>query len=163
MNPGNLRRLLVRALRDLHNTPDTAPPVIRLACGMGAFVVAGHVSDQLRNHAVPPRDNFVTVGLACARTVADLGLIVGPYLAHKHGPDTQWIDDSANDPRLFLIGADADNVAPGMVTLGVKAHTVLAGIAHDEAALPEHRRAATSSMQTAALIWSHYGGDGGGW
>ncbi|MFQ6330132.1 hypothetical protein ACLMAL_28900 [Nocardia sp. CWNU-33] len=150
-DPGALRSLLVRALRDLRTTPHLTPPVIRLARGLGAIVIVGHISDQLRDHAIPTRDNYVTVGRACAQTIEDLGPIVGHYLAGVHGPNPQRLADSAADPLLHSHGADPEMIASGMITFGAKVSTMFRSVAHDETALPEHRRVADRSNTTATL------------
>jgi hypothetical protein len=66
--------------------------------------------------------------------------------------------------ELYLSNdADIEVIASAMITLGATLQDALDAVAADESVPVPLRRVAAEVRPAAEVVWSHYGGDSGGW
>jgi hypothetical protein len=128
------------------------------------------VTVLLSADAVPHRDVYDLAKGWCTQSLEVIYDAVGRELVRRYSPGHVAGEPlarqlaAAGQTELGLAAdADIDRIAAAMVTLAAALEELLDGIAGDEAALPGLRDAARAAGAAARLIWSHYGGDSGGW
>ncbi|MFH8985649.1 hypothetical protein [Streptomyces varsoviensis] len=144
------------------------PPVVLLARARRAFAVAGLVSMVLAEHGVPARDAYDLGGILADAACTVLDPVVGPELVAAHRADlrrgeAQQLAQLAEFDITFNARIGEPAIDDTMVTLLTGLSDLLAGVAADERAIPEQRRAARIADAQARELWTHYGGDSGGW
>jgi hypothetical protein len=168
--PLGLAQHLDAASQAIEQTPPSAPAVLRLAQAFGGFYLARAVSVILAAEAGRHRDAYdLAVGWG-TQALQVLSEAIGSRLAAKYAPDhgagDRFFRDLAHSGQVELHTAaeeDVDRIAAAMVSLASRLLEILAGVAEDQAALPQLRAAAQAVTPAAHNTWAHYGGDSGGW
>jgi hypothetical protein len=128
------------------------------------------VTVLLSADAVLHRDAYDLAEGWCTQALDAIYDIAGRELVRRYSPDhavgeplVRQLAAAGQAELDFASDTDVDRIAAAMVTLAAGLEQLLDGVAGDEAALPGLRDVARSAAAAARLIWSHYGGDGGGW
>jgi hypothetical protein len=144
------------------------PAAAVLATARRAFAVAGMVSVLLDDNAVPARDACRAGDEQCRRATTLLDEALGPHLIKRYGTGTFKTD--ADEMRqlgefeLFLSSdVEIDKIASAMIELAATLEKVLKVVTDDESAPLELRQLADATWPAANMVWTHYGGDSGGW
>jgi hypothetical protein len=142
--------------------------VVILATARRAFAIAGMISVLLDEHAIPARDAYQVGDQYCSRARTLLDKALGPHLVKRYGAGTSKADAGElfqdGEAELYLSDdADIEKIASAMITLGAALQDVLGAITADESVPAGLRRLAAQVRPSAEIIWSHYGGDSGGW
>lgn len=96
---------------------------------------------------------------------------VAPFVEREHGcpglgalvvgwadPPTGRTSSPPTAPPEYI-----DGIADGMVFLETLFKALTGSVADDENLPGQIRRAAALATEAAGILWSHYGGDSGGW
>jgi hypothetical protein len=154
---------------DIAAAAQASPPApVLLAHACRGFFIAGAVSSLLDQHAVPRRDNFAVCDEYCDRAVGQLTDVLGPNLLRRYsaGARREDLADLTRDGQAeldFSSDVDVDRIADAMITLGATLREITTPLADNENLPPMIRSAARMSAETAEILWSHFGGDSGGW
>lgn len=161
---------LATAAAVIGQVPAGRPPVAQLAQAWDGFYTARLVTVLLSAEAVPHRDAYDLAEGWCAQALEVLYDAVGRELIRRYSPDHVASEGpvrelAASGEAELALASDQDTgrIAAAMITLAAGLEQLLVGVAADESALPLLRPAAGSSATAAQLIWSHSGGDSGGW
>jgi hypothetical protein len=153
------------ALEDARARQLPAPVV--LAIGRRAFATAGLASIWLDENA-PARDAYQAADHECRRTLPLLDQALGPQLVRRYGGETRTagIAQMSSDASAELClsnDADIEVIARAMTSLGAALQDALVSVAANDAIPPALRETAARARPAADTVWSHYGGDSGGW
>jgi hypothetical protein len=168
--PVGLAQRLDDAAAAIGQVPAAEPAAVRLARAWNGFYTARLVTVLLSAEAVPHRDAYDLAEGWCTQALEAIYDVAGRELVRRYSPD-----HVAGEPLVGELAAagqvelglasdtDLERIAAAMVGLAAGLGQLLDSVAGDEAALPGLRAAARSAAAAAAAIWSHYGGDSGGW
>lgn len=165
---------LAQRVRDttvtLQRQRDGSPVLVRLAHAFNAFYVARAVSVLLDAETTPRRDAYPLTAEWCTGALEVLYDVVGSTLVRRHcslHAGGQQALEAVTFAAQFELAAATDTevarISGEMISLAAALEHLLTRISLDESALPEPQGAARATAETANNIWSHYGGDGGGW
>lgn len=167
--PGPADRLAT-ATATLTDLPPSTPGLVRLAHAFNSFFQARIVAVMLDAESTPHRDAYSLTEGWCTQAMDVLADVAGPHLVRRYCPDhaggEQRISEIAALAQFELFTADdtdVERIATAMISLAAELERLLAAVAADGSALPEQRGAAQAVAPAAHLIWSHFGGDAGGW
>jgi hypothetical protein len=165
-----LAQCLADATVVIEQIPANAPAAVKLAQAWNGFHTLRMVSVILDAEAVPRRDAFALAEGWCTQALElladDLGLqLIRRYSpGHVAGPRHRAEVTRAGQVELMLAtDSDIDVIAAQIASLADVIKNALMTVTDDEAALPQLRSSARVARRLAEQIWSHYGGDGGGW
>ena len=146
------------------------PAVVLLARAWNGFYVARTVTVMFDADAVAHRDAYALADVWFTQSLTWLRDTLGDQLIGRYAPDhvagAPLLKQLAMAARLELHTSsdlDLDRIAAAMIRLAARLQDLLTRVADDDAALPEMRAAARAVVPAAYNIWSHYGGDSGGW
>ncbi|MEV4575509.1 hypothetical protein AB0K16_19895 [Nonomuraea jabiensis] len=132
-------------------------------------MIAETVSGLLDEHAVPRRDAYAVCADYCRRVVRVLSEVLGPHMLRHYTANaalradiTTLRQEGAAEVSLAS-GEDVDRITAALVTLGSALAETLTPMAANESLPPMMRGAARMAADAAGILWSHSGGDSGGW
>ncbi|WP_433499669.1 hypothetical protein ACQP1K_04915 [Sphaerimonospora sp. CA-214678] len=153
-----------------HTSTDPLPPApVVLGHACRAFTIAAAAARLLDEHAIPHRDAYAVCADDCGHAVLALNEILGPHLVRRYTGGTVLRADitalrQKGEEELDLSTIeDTDHITAAMVTLGAALTKALTPMATDENLPPMMREAARMAADAADILWSHFGGDSGGW
>ncbi|MEV5704872.1 hypothetical protein [Actinoallomurus sp. NPDC052274] len=144
------------------------PAPVVLAHARRGFVIGGVVSNVLDDYAVVRRDNYPVCDDFCRRTAKMLHDVLGPHLIRRYNTGTtdaeifQLADVGEAELRESTV-EDIDHIAGALITLGATLLDITGPLADRPELPPAIRGAARVAADSAKILWSHYGGDSGGW
>jgi len=169
-HPPELAQLVRDAAADITRIRTGPPVLVQLAHAFNGFFVARAVSAMLDAESTPGRDAYPLTVDWCTEALETIYDIVGTALIRRHCSLHKGGKKAVEELTVaaqFELAASTDSdiarIANEMISLAAGLEHLLTSIAQDESALPEPRAAARATAWTAHNIWSHYGGDGGGW
>ncbi|MFD7709300.1 hypothetical protein [Streptomyces sp. NPDC059786] len=143
-------------------TGGSGPPAVLLARARRAFVIAQLVSTVLAEHAVPARDAYDLGGSLADAACNVLDPVIGPELIAacradlRHGEAGRLLRLAEVDVTLLAHTGEPE-IDDAMAMLSGALATLLAGVAGNEQALVEQRRAAGTAEAQARELWARYG------
>ncbi|MEV5704779.1 hypothetical protein [Actinoallomurus sp. NPDC052274] len=143
-----------------------APVVLAYACR--GFVIGGVGSSLLYDYAIVRRDNYAVCDDYCHRTAMMLRDVLGSQLIRRYANGTsdaeigQLADAAEAELREYTV-EDIDHIGGALITLGVTLQEITNRLAHRPELPSTIRGAARVAADSAKILWSHYGGDSGGW
>jgi len=146
--------------------PPPAPVVLALA-GQG-FSLGGVVSHLLDQYALPRRDNFAVCAHYCAQALAVLRRTLGPQLMRRYSDgvsdaELREFADIVENELLDSAPEDIEPIAAALISLGAVLHDVITPLINSPDLPVEIRNAARETAEAAEVLYTHYGGDSGGW
>ena len=168
--PAGLEQRLAHAAEVVEQVAADTPAVVQLTQAWNGFYVARTVTVLLDAEAVPHRDAYALAEGWCTQALYALRAVVGERLVRRYSPDhvagellLQELTIAGQFELYASSDMDVDRIAAAMIRLTARLGDLLTRVAADDAALPDLRAAARAVAPAARNIWSHYGGDSGGW
>lgn len=117
---------------------------------------------------MPARYTYLAGEDQCRKALAILDQALGPHLIKRYGGGTRIADVDelfqAGEAELAFADDDAiEAIAAAMVALATTLQDALSLVTADENASPDLRQIAQQVTPASDVLWSHYGGDSGGW
>jgi hypothetical protein len=154
---------------DINTATRAKPPApVVLAHARRGFVIGGVVSNLLDDYAIVRRDNYTVCDDYCRRTAKMLHDVLGTHLTRRYNSGTTdaeilQLAVAAETELHESTPEDIDHIAEALITLGATLIDITSPLA-DRPELPSTiRDVARIAADSANILWSHYGGDSGGW
>jgi hypothetical protein len=165
-----LAQRLADAATTIRQIPARDPAAVKLAQAWSGFHTLRIVSVILDAEAVPRQDAFALAEGWCTKALELLADELGFELIRRYAPAhvagreyLTAVNEAAQLELWLATDSDIDDIAAEAADLADVIRELLASVSGDDTALPRWRASARAVTPLAELIWSHYGGDGGGW
>lgn len=167
--PGLGERLAAAAVA-LRQVPDGAPGPIRLGYAFNGFFQARIVAVTLDAESGQARDAYPLTEGWCTKAMELLFDVAGRQVVRRYCPDhaggeqlMQRVATAAQFELFTSSDEDVERISAQMIGLAAELERFLTAVGEDESLMPAVRGAGRLTVPLASLIWSHFGGDSGGW
>ncbi|WP_459964011.1 hypothetical protein [Nocardia sp. IFM 10818] len=149
---GALVAMLTDTAGRLEAMPADRPAVVQLAHCFRGFAAIGFTCTVLDREFVPCPLECGPVAEVCATVSLRIIDVIGPELHARYKFDRQQIATQLADPQLMFSGPNLSGCVHHILLLTTRMQPILTGLATDESALPDLRRAAHAAAESVGFI-----------